>query len=96
MIDYKYYFLDENKDNFAFNLMNAESQKITIDSVSEGDVVSVYQDANGQVMDIVVSNKTVEGKIEEIDQEVGEVSLNTIFFGRLTPITVKFSEVEKV
>ena len=38
----------------------------------------------------------VEGNIEEINQEAGEVSLNTIFFGRLTPITVKFSEVEKV
>ena len=38
----------------------------------------------------------VEGNIEEINQEAGEVSLNTIFFGRLTPSTVKFSEVEKV
>ena len=38
----------------------------------------------------------VEGKIEEINQETGEVTLNTIFFGRQTPITVKFSEIEKI
>ena len=38
----------------------------------------------------------IEGKIEEINQENGEVTLNTIFFGRQTQITVKFSEIERI
>ena len=55
---------------------------------------------NYQVGDTVrVLNGTFEGsegEIESINTETGEVSLSTIFFGRPTLITVKFSEVEKV
>ena len=56
--------------------------------------------SNYQVGDLVRiltgSFEGVEGKIEDISQETGEVTLNTIFFGRITPITVKFSEIEKI
>ena len=56
--------------------------------------------SNYQVGDLVRiltgSFEGVEGNIEEIDQEAGEVVLNTIFFGRMNRITVKFSEVEKI
>lgn len=37
-----------------------------------------------------------EGEIESINTETGEVTILTIFFGRPTSITVKFSEVEKI
>ncbi len=37
-----------------------------------------------------------EGTIESINTETGEVSISTIFFGRPTIITVKFSEIEKI
>ena len=38
----------------------------------------------------------IEGEIESIDSQVGEVTISTILFGRPTPITVKFSEIEKL
>jgi transcriptional antiterminator NusG len=38
----------------------------------------------------------VEGTIEEIDTANAEVTVSTIFFGRPTSISVKFSEVEKL
>lgn len=37
-----------------------------------------------------------EGEIENINTETGEVTILTIFFGRPTSITVKFSEIEKI
>ena len=37
-----------------------------------------------------------EGEIEAINTETGEVTISTIFFGRPTSITVKFSEIEKI
>ena len=37
-----------------------------------------------------------EGNIESIDKETGEISISTIFFGRPTVISVKFSEIEKI
>ncbi len=37
-----------------------------------------------------------EGEIESINTETGEVTILTIFFGRPTSITVKFSEIEKI
>ena len=38
----------------------------------------------------------IEGEIDSIDPSVGEVTIQTILFGRPTPITVKFSEIEKI
>ena len=38
----------------------------------------------------------IEGEIESIDSSIGEVTISTILFGRPTPITVKFSEIEKL
>ena len=56
--------------------------------------------ANYQVGDTVKiltgSFEGVEGEIEAIDQNLGEVTISTIFFGRQTQINVKFSEVEKL
>lgn len=37
-----------------------------------------------------------EGKITAVNQETNEVTLNILFFGRLTEITQAFSEIEKV
>lgn len=37
-----------------------------------------------------------EGKITAVNQETSEVTLNILFFGRLTEITQAFSEIEKV
>jgi len=64
--------LDEEKDDFTFNLMNAAGQEITIDDVAAGNVVTAYQSVDGEVMDIVISDKSVEGKVEEFidDDEV--------------------------
>ena len=36
------------------------------------------------------------GNITAIDTQLGEVSINTVFFGRPTYISVKFSDVEKI
>ena len=36
------------------------------------------------------------GNITAIDTQLGEVSINTVFFGRPTDISVKFSDVEKI
>ena len=38
----------------------------------------------------------LEGSIDSVDKEAGEVTVSTIFFGRQTQITVRFSEVEKI
>ena len=38
----------------------------------------------------------IEGEIESIDSQVGEVSVQIIFFGRPHLINVKFSEIEKL
>ena len=38
----------------------------------------------------------IEGEIDSIDSSIGEVTISTILFGRPTPITVKFSEIEKL
>ena len=38
----------------------------------------------------------IEGEIDSIDSTSGEVTISTILFGRPTPITVKFSEIEKI
>jgi len=84
--------IDEDKDDFTLNLMNAAGQEITIDDVEAGNVVTAYRSLDGQVMDIVISDKTVEGKISQIeDDEVtvgGEVlgisasaNLDEIFVG---------------
>lgn len=35
----------------------------------------------------------VEGKIVSIDKEAGTVKVDTVFFGRHTPVDVKFSEI---
>jgi len=61
--------LDEDKDDFTFNLKNAAGQEITINDVQAGNVVTAYQSQDGQVMDIVISDKTVEGKVEEFIDE---------------------------
>ena len=37
-----------------------------------------------------------EGKILSIDKESGAVRVETIFFGRPTPVDVDFSEIEKI
>jgi len=37
-----------------------------------------------------------EGVIETIDESTGAVKVNTIFFGRQTPVDVDFSEIEKI
>lgn len=38
----------------------------------------------------------VEGKITSIDQESGNVTVETIFFGRITPVEVEFSEIVRI
>lgn len=38
----------------------------------------------------------VEGKIVSIDKESGNVKVDTIFFGRHTPVDVEFSEIVKI
>ncbi len=37
-----------------------------------------------------------EGKIMSIDKETGACRVNTVFFGRSTPVDVEFSEIEKI
>ena len=61
----------------------------------DNDMYSNYQ-VGDLVRVLTGSFDGVEGNIESINQEVGEVTLNVIFFGRMTPITVKFSEIEKI
>ncbi len=61
--------LDEDKDDFTFKLLNAEGKEITIKDVEAGNVVTAYQSFDGQVLDIVISDKSVEGKIKEITED---------------------------
>ena len=37
-----------------------------------------------------------EGKIMSIDKDTGACRVNTVFFGRSTPVDVEFSEIEKI
>ena len=37
-----------------------------------------------------------EGKIIFIDKETGACRVETVFFGRATPVDVEFSEIEKI
>ena len=37
-----------------------------------------------------------EGTIESIDRQTGMVCVHTIFFGRVTPVDLEFSEIEKL
>jgi transcriptional antiterminator NusG len=37
-----------------------------------------------------------EGKIISINKETGECRVDTVFFGRSTPVDVDFSEIEKI
>ena len=37
-----------------------------------------------------------EGKIVSIDKETGACRVETVFFGRVTPVDVDFSEIEKI
>ena len=61
--------IDEDKDDFTLNLMNAAGQKITIEDVAAGNVVTAYRSKDGEVMDIVISDKAVEGKISQIEED---------------------------
>jgi len=61
--------LDDDKDDFTYNLMNAAGQTITINDVEAGNVVTAYMSLDGQVMDIVISDKAVEGVIESLTDE---------------------------
>ena len=37
-----------------------------------------------------------EGKIVSIDKNTGACRVDTVFFGRVTPVDVEFSEIEKI
>ena len=37
-----------------------------------------------------------EGKIVSIDKDTGACRIETLFFGRSTPVDVDFSEIEKI
>lgn len=37
-----------------------------------------------------------EGKILSIDKEKGEIKVETVFFGRATPVDVDFSDIERI
>ncbi|MDD5884625.1 MAG: transcription termination/antitermination protein NusG [Erysipelotrichaceae bacterium] len=37
-----------------------------------------------------------EGEITSINKETGACTVNTVFFGRVTPVDVEFSEIEKI
>ena len=63
-------------------------------------IASMYISGNYEVNDLVkVLSGPFEGltgNITAIDTQLGEVSINTVFFGRPTDISVKFSDVEKI
>ncbi|MDY2727920.1 MAG: transcription termination/antitermination protein NusG [Candidatus Onthovivens sp.] len=56
---------------------------------------SMYDDYKpGEIVKIIHGTfANVEGKILSIDQETGTVRVETVFFGRTTPVDVDFSEI---
>jgi transcriptional antiterminator NusG len=68
---------------------------LKIMGIVDNDMYSNYQ--IGDLVKVLTGSfEGLEGNIEGIDQENGEVTIGTTFFGRSTQITVKFSEVQKV
>lgn len=64
-------------------------------NIEDEDMYSDYQ-IGDLVRVLTGSFENAEGKIDIIDPANGEVTINIMFFGRPTPITVKFSEIEKI
>lgn len=64
-------------------------------NIEDADMYSDYE--VGDVVRVLSGTfEGSEGKIDIVDTENSEVTILIIFFGRTTPITVKFSEIEKI
>ena len=64
-------------------------------NIEDADMYSDYE--VGDVVRVLSGTfEGSEGKIDIVDTENSEVTISIIFFGRTTPITVKFSEIEKI
>lgn len=64
-------------------------------NIEDADMYSDYE--VGDVVRVLSGTfEGSEGKIDIVDTENSEVTISIIFFGRTTPITVKFLEIEKI
>ena len=64
-------------------------------NIEDADMYSDYE--VGDVVRVLSGTfEGSEGKIDIVDTENSEVTISIIIFGRTTPITVKFSEIEKI
>ena len=64
-------------------------------NIEDADMYSDYE--VGDVVRVLSGTfEGSEGKIDIVDTENSEVTISIIFFGRTTPITFKFSEIEKI
>lgn len=76
--------LGEREVDMILKGMHAEAPKVTV-SLALGDVVRII---DGPFSDF-------RGTVDEIDQEKGKVRVLVSFFGRETPVTLDFLQVER-
>lgn len=76
--------LGEREVDMILKGMHAEAPKVTV-SLALGDVVRII---DGPFSDF-------RGSVDEIDQEKGKVRVLVSFFGRETPVTLDFLQVER-
>lgn len=64
----RYVSLDEERDDIIVNLIDADGNFVAFEDVKENQIFSVAKSKDGQVVNIVVSDKIVTGVVNEIDE----------------------------
>ncbi|MBR5518321.1 MAG: S-layer homology domain-containing protein [Clostridia bacterium] len=63
----RYISLDEEEDDIIANVINSEGNTVAFEEIKEDDIISIAKSKDGQVINMVVSNKVVTGVVNEID-----------------------------
>ena len=64
----RYVSLDEEKDNTVVNLIDADGNVVAFEDVKEDCILSIAKSKDGQVINVVVSDRIVTGVVNEIDE----------------------------
>ena len=64
----RYVSLDEEKDNTVVNLIDADGNVVAFEDVKEDCILSIAKSKDGQVINVVVSDRIVTGVVNEFDE----------------------------
>ncbi|MEG2584491.1 MAG: hypothetical protein RSA27_08295, partial [Oscillospiraceae bacterium] len=58
--------LDKNNSNVAFSIEDVNGKAMELKDIKEDDIISLFSSSDASVLKLIVSDKIVEGRIEEI------------------------------